>query len=503
MNAIEIDHDGHILTSSRFLSEVSKIHRQTGEFIWRLGGVNNQFDWVNDEFQISYQHDIRVLPNGHYTVFDNGNHHVPYFSRGLEVELDTVNWTATKIWEFINDSSYSRYLGNVQRLPNGNTLINWAVRYAPKLTEVRPDGSIAFNMDFVNGYDCYRTFRFPWKGKAAVPYLLIESWSDRVTLLFNKFGDQEVAQYNVYGGLDPNPDQLIASTIEPFLHLFDLTNQVYYYFRVTAVNSEGTESGFSNEEKVYVNIAGIGQNMVINGDFSNGFKYWEWQVDTTEALARWEIDSAGALHFQITEGGKDFTHVQATYPNLQLINGREYLFEFDAYAVESRFIEADIKKMSDPYSNYSKKGYTALTTTNSHFSRQFTMEYANDFSAGIVFNAGNSDYDIYIDNVSLKEVVTGIHDKDKTLPTAFALHNNYPNPFNPRTVIRWQLAGGSDVELSVYNLLGQKIATLVSERQNAGYHQVEWDASGFASGIFYYRIQTGEFQDVKKMVLLR
>jgi flagellar hook assembly protein FlgD len=57
--------------------------------------------------------------------------------------------------------------------------------------------------------------------------------------------------------------------------------------------------------------------------------------------------------------------------------------------------------------------------------------------------------------------------------------------------------------LSIYNLTGQKVATLVSERQNAGYHKVEWDASGLASGLYYYRLEAGEFLDVKKMILLR
>jgi hypothetical protein len=85
----------------------------------------------------------------------------------------------------------------------------------------------------------------------------------------------------------------------------------------------------------------------------------------------------------------------------------------------------------------------------------------------------------------------------------FNLNQNYPNPFNPMTTIKYQLPINSDVELSIYNLLGQKIATLVSEKQKAGYHQVEWDASGFASGIYYYRIEAGEFQDVKKMILIR
>ena len=68
----------------------------------------------------------------------------------------------------------------------------------------------------------------------------------------------------------------------------------------------------------------------------------------------------------------------------------------------------------------------------------------------------------------------------------------------------------SNVELSIYNILGQKVVTLVNKKQNAGVYQVGWDASGFASGIYYYRIEvgdpakrTGEFQDVKKMILLK
>ena len=71
------------------------------------------------------------------------------------------------------------------------------------------------------------------------------------------------------------------------------------------------------------------------------------------------------------------------------------------------------------------------------------------------------------------------------------------------TMINYQLPMTNDVELSIYNQLGQKVVTLVDKKQNAGYHQVEWDASGFASGIYYYQLNTGDYQEVKKMVLLR
>jgi hypothetical protein len=80
---------------------------------------------------------------------------------------------------------------------------------------------------------------------------------------------------------------------------------------------------------------------------------------------------------------------------------------------------------------------------------------------------------------------------------------NYPNPFNPNTVISYQLAVSSNVELTVYNLIGQKVATLVSEKQKAGYHKIEFNAANLSSGIYFYRLQTDEFVDVKKMVLMK
>ena len=89
------------------------------------------------------------------------------------------------------------------------------------------------------------------------------------------------------------------------------------------------------------------------------------------------------------------------------------------------------------------------------------------------------------------------------LPTSFSLKQNYPNPFNPSTVISYQLPVISDVEVSIFNLLGQKVVTLVSEKQKAGYHQLEWNASGYASGVYYYQLVAGEYKEVKKMILLR
>ena len=98
---------------------------------------------------------------------------------------------------------------------------------------------------------------------------------------------------------------------------------------------------------------------------------------------------------------------------------------------------------------------------------------------------------------------THLRDKLWNGPLSFSLSQNYPNPFNPTTKINYELPMTNYVNLSVYNLLGQEVITLVDEKQNAGYYQVQWDASRFASGVYYYRIEAGEFVDVKKMILLR
>lgn len=109
------------------------------------------------------------------------------------------------------------------------------------------------------------------------------------------------------------------------------------------------------------------------------------------------------------------------------------------------------------------------------------------------------------------DVVTGVERwQAANIPQEYALYQNFPNPFNPRTVISYQLparsAGGpisSSIELSIYNLLGQKVATLVSESQPAGIYKVEWDATGLASGVYLYRLEAGEFVQSKKLILMR
>lgn len=97
---------------------------------------------------------------------------------------------------------------------------------------------------------------------------------------------------------------------------------------------------------------------------------------------------------------------------------------------------------------------------------------------------------------------------ERALPTDYALVQNYPNPFNPETVIEFQLPEESHVTLTIYNVLGQEIRRLVDDRKSGGYYKVIWDGTNefgkdVSTGIYFFRLQAGDFQSVRKMMMLK
>ena len=89
------------------------------------------------------------------------------------------------------------------------------------------------------------------------------------------------------------------------------------------------------------------------------------------------------------------------------------------------------------------------------------------------------------------------------LPKTYSLSQNYPNPFNPSTTIKFSLPHSGKVTLKIYNILGQVVETLVSERLTAGVYKYEWNASNLSSSVYFYRLETGKFVETKKMLLLK
>ena len=88
-------------------------------------------------------------------------------------------------------------------------------------------------------------------------------------------------------------------------------------------------------------------------------------------------------------------------------------------------------------------------------------------------------------------------------PMEFALRQNYPNPFNPTTVVSYDLSAVSEVKLVVYDILGREVVILVNEKQEPGRYNVRLDGSGLSSGVYVYRLTTGQYVESRRMVLLK
>ena len=122
---------------------------------------------------------------------------------------------------------------------------------------------------------------------------------------------------------------------------------------------------------------------------------------------------------------------------------------------------------------------------------------ANDYKYSSLFSVGNV-------AARFISATTGIITPEKLMaPANFALEQNYPNPFNPVTNFRFSIADVQFVELKVFDLLGREVTTVVSERKPAGTYTAQWNATRFASGAYFYRLQAGSFSDTKKLLLLK
>lgn len=167
-------------------------------------------------------------------------------------------------------------------------------------------------------------------------------------------------------------------------------------------------------------------------------------------------------------------------------NWRE-LMSYDAQGNQTEHISQEGN--GDSWLNYAKD----VLSFNEHNHLVTVTGYGWENGNWVTYWKGNFEY----------VAATGIIEEAVTL-NQWRLEDNYPNPFNPSTTISYQLALDSQVDLSIYNLLGQRVSTLVSQKQPAGTYNVEWNASDLPSGVYFYQLQTGSgFVQSKKLVLLK
>jgi len=198
----------------------------------------------------------------------------------------------------------------------------------------------------------------------------------------------------------------------------------------------------------------------------------------------------------------------------------EYIFKYDPEKMDLEGFEYD-SNMDNKWItlHYEDKETGKLVFDMAAFSKDQIIQPENELLVKLIFNLHTND-DFQIDYFSdirhlsedpmAKSLLSGsiVLKAEKPIPSKFVLHNNYPNPFNPKTTLRYELPDQTHVNLVIYDILGREVKVLVNGIQPSGYHQTIWDGrdhsgKSVSAGMYFYRIQAGSFSKVQKMVLLK
>lgn len=235
-NSIAIDTNGDILLSNRFFNEITKISRADSSIIWRLGGKQNQFTFINDTLSFSAQHNIEILPNGNITLFDNGERTTPPWARGVEYELDEVNLRATRVWAFRNEPGIMSYaLGSMQRLDSGNSLISWGAGENPgfdnDFMELTNDLDTVFTFDYPQDYFIYRTYKQnpSWDMEALRPEIACDTTQEGMHVIV---ADTSIS--NVYWSNGDTGPQISIDTTGVFFY-YTPTDKGFFFSKTLEI----------------------------------------------------------------------------------------------------------------------------------------------------------------------------------------------------------------------------------------------------------------------------
>ena len=234
-------------------------------------------------------------------------------------------------------------------------------------------------------------------------------------------------------------------------------------------------------------------NQITNADFSDGSNGWTFNT-FFPAQATGEVKN-GEFAVSISNEGSFLWDIHLGQTNVRCESGKEYSVSFEAHSDEPRQISAIVGKNSAPWTVYSGSQIITLSTERKTYSYNFVMNNPTDTQARVGFDLGMSSIDLYFDNIFLSKgkTPTSIEDENPVMVKSLLLFQNFPNPFNPTTTIGFGNSEKGNVRLSVLNMLGEEVKVLLNEEKEAGYHSIDFNASNLPSGVYFYRIQSGNF----------
>ncbi|MBK7252459.1 MAG: T9SS type A sorting domain-containing protein [Ignavibacteria bacterium] len=266
-------------------------------------------------------------------------------------------------------------------------------------------------------------------------------------------------------------------------------------FDTLAFQGNNVNSGF-----IYANFGSF-LTGIFNSDRSGNYRVYATSVY-----------SSGGANFQdrvITDEGSDNSNFHAViFPiiteNLPHNSSGINSINFQAAAhVKKSNDSVRVKFHTSNFSYPSDSTTAGNSTANVSIAMNRGIKFGNlDARVWVIYNKDSSSYSMLYGRY-INIIISGIVKTELPVPQNFILHQNYPNPFNPVTKIRFGIPDNSFVKIAVYDALGKSIETLVNENLSAGSYEVQFDGSKFAAGVYYCRLTSEGFSDVKKLILLK
>ncbi|MEO6694199.1 MAG: T9SS type A sorting domain-containing protein, partial [Ignavibacteria bacterium] len=183
----------------------------------------------------------------------------------------------------------------------------------------------------------------------------------------------------------------------------------------------------------------------------------------------------------------------ANYPLLELDKTGDPYLLFSINTTMGRY-EYGIAK----YDEFGTQKWLARYSYNNRFCEISDAEIDDDFNLLVTGHCGN-----YMTTVKWSQIITNISTVSNQIPDGYKLYQNYPNPFNPSTNIQFDLPKDNFATVKIYDLLGKEVTTLINEYKKAGSYVISFNGNNLSSGIYYYSIETGNFNQVRKMILIK
>ena len=255
------------------------------------------------------------------------------------------------------------------------------------------------------------------------------------------------------------------------------------------------------------NFFGYSSGYFVEDTLKPGYGYWIKSSSNGVIIWNSTLNKGVENNFQINSEWASITFKDALSREMKLYLSEaadKEMFVLPPIPPEEAF---DVRYTSDVMVESLKDGSAVINISGTEYPITIKVSGVNlhlsDVFGGKLLNETIQDggeFTIYDSRIN-KIMIDGNYINE--FPISFALEQNYPNPFNPSTKIKFAVPKEANVNLSIYNVLGEMVTTLVNEEKKAGYHEVDFDASSLASGVYLYRIKAGDFVSTKKMILMK